>query len=255
MIKEKSLPSCIALFEATHAVSMGAASPMEKRVQLQQWKQCCDDGGWLDGLLHFNVSGVEFKITPLEYMLISWDLPDLAWASPTVAQNGVMTLTHLPQYLKTFSELLKSLPKFEGVYKSVAENIHAWRKKIPQAIPGEDPFTPWKVLGGREFLITNNTVHYIEQLCTHWPLMNANDLVYVHADICKRVVMAREFNQQIPTGSVIMLLGFDEPTRLSEDYQKMVSRLPPEHKALIEKTSLLRAVDDCSTSLLKQRKI
>lgn len=255
MIKEKSLPSCIALFEATLAVGGGAASPIEKQTQLQHWKQCCEEGGWLDGLVYFNVSGVEFKITPLEYMLISWDLPDLAWAAETVAQQGVMTLPHLPQHLRTFSELMKNLPKFEGEYKTVAENIHAWRKKMPQSTSGGSSFTPWQVLGGRDFLITNDTVDHIEQLCTYWPLMNGNNLADVLSDIWNRVVIAREFNQKISTGALIMLLGFDEPTRLSEDYQKIVGRLPPEHKALIEKISLLRAIDDCSPSLSKQRKL
>lgn len=254
MIKEKSLPSCISLFEATHAVGLGAANSTEKRAQLHHWKQCCDDGGWLDGLLYFNVSGVEFKTTALEYMLISWDLPDLAWASSTVAQHGVMTLPHLPQYLKTFSEVFKNLPKFEGAYKSVAENIHAWRKKLPQVV-GKARFTPWQVLGGRDFLITNNTVDHIEQLRTHWPLMNANDLIDVQADLVSRVVVAHKFNQKMPSGSLMMLLGFDEATRLSEDYQKMVERLPPQHKPLIEKISLLRAVENCSPSLSKQHKI
>ena len=254
MIQEKSLPSCIALFEATHAVSMGATSPMEKRAQLQRWKQCCDDGGWLDGLLYFNVSGVEFKTTPLEYMLISWDLPDLAWACPTVAQQGVITLPHLPQYLKTFSEIIKPLPKFEGEYKTVAENIRAWRRKIPTILPNGTALTPWHVLGGRDFLVTDKTVDHIEQLCTYWPLMNGNNLADVLSDIWNRVVIAREFNQKIPTGALIMLLGFDEPTRLLEDHQKMVSRLPPQSKVLLEKIALLRAVEDCS-SLSKQRKI
>lgn len=255
MIKEKSLPSCIALFEATHAVSVGATNSAEKCAQLQHWKQCCEEGGWLDGLLHFNISGVEFKTTPLEYMLISWDLSDLAWAAQTIAQQGVITLPHLPQYFKTFSEMIKPLPKFEGEYKTVAENIRAWRRKIPTIIPNGAALTPWHVLGGRDFLVTDKTVDHIEQLCTHWPLMNGNNLADVLSDIWNWVVLAREFNQKIPSGSLIMLLGFDEPTRLSEDYQKMVGHLPPEHKALIEKISLLRAVDDFPQSLSKQRKM
>ena len=255
MIKDKSLPSCIALFEATHAVSMGAASSMEKRAQLQQWKQCCDDGGWLDGLVHFNISGIEFKTTPLEYMLICWDLPDLAWACSTVMQQGIITLPHLRQHLRTFNETIKNLPTFEGEYKSVAQNIQSWRRKLPNAFLGDEPFTVWHALSGRDFSITEHTVDHIKQLCAHWPLMTENDLVGVHSNIWNRVVMAQQFNLKIPTGALIMLLGFDEPTRLSEPYQKMVNQLPQEYKPLVEKWSLLQALDDVCETPHKVRKI
>lgn len=276
MMRPPALQSSAQLFDAVDAVAIAQSLEDKNRAV----EQCCEriaDGAWMDARLEFvftpvsDGAPVEITLTAEEYMLLSWDLPQLAMLMDKSKETFSSPLPHL-LHLKNFSYSRGQRPAQStsaAQYANVFEHVQLWSSRLSHFTSHNTPLTPWKVLCGRELTRTENTALEIAALQRAWPLMDET-----HLEGCYRMctsehqrktiiesisgnrVMARV--EQSAVGTLVMLMGFTPQSRQHPDYLKILSTLTPESQAVLEKWRLTQSLDNtqsASVSAAQKRKM
>jgi len=277
MRRPSALKSATQLFDAVYAVPL-AHSEEEKNRVVEQSLQCIADGAWMDARLEFvfipvpDKSPVEITLTSEEYMLLSWDLPQLARLMDNLKDPVAPSLPHLLRHLNTLNNVFSSrgkryTPTPEPLYANVFQQTQQWVSRWGSR-SFNTPLTPWQVLCGRDLTHTENTALEISTLQQAWPSMNETHLEVCH-QMClleqqRKTVLDFYGNQTIErvaqsaVGTLVMLMGFTPQSQQHPGYLKILNTLPPDSKAVLEKwrlTQSLHNTGSCSPSVAQKRKM
>lgn len=277
MLNEFPLQSCVNLFRATYGAAC-ACSLEDKKLHLKQWEHWQNDGAWVDARLSFSMKPtnqprswhttqrnslmqtVEFDCTPLEYQLLSWDLPDLSWAVAQMGPQDRMVLPHLSKNFQIFSQFGATANAFDSEFENVAMRFHSWTNKYAYfSRPLGHQFSAWQALCGREFFHTDETIEHIQTLLSHWPLMNEHQLMVsqmmLYSDKDRLPVFDNEWGKPLPLGTLIMLVGFTPQAKESSLYHEILYALPHNDRAIIEKWNICLGMGDNFVQQTRVRKM
>lgn len=271
MLKEFPLQSCVNLFRATYGVGC-ACSVEDKHTNLTQWRYWQENGAWLDGRLEFEMQEqhkhphskrqvVQFECTPLEYQLLSWDLPDLAQAMELVGPQDRVVLPNLSKNLKVFSTTHKNIhTAFDSEFDNVAVRFQTWARTFGQTFCSPfHTFSPWQAVCARAFSNSERTVGYLKTLRTHWPLMGEDQLEttknMVYSNLRQIPVFDDVAQKSLPLGTLIALMGFTQQAQTTDVYQSILNALPHTDRAQIEQWGICLALDASNITSVRARKM